>query len=328
MLWWIVLGVAVFLLFLWGSTQASLAKCMADAANPNSPTHHLASECGWQKDSLFKLYLARRSMRNGNTLLGTRELRAALNMAVKDILAHGFVLPSTRSSELHAMAETQSMLATAYVFDKWDEARGIGKVQAPTESRAPDLARSEPAPVNTSPQDDTEESGPTRDEATAGESETVRERLERQSKEQERYNEQIKDLVDSARALLRNSFDAAKASGEQHSDGLAHFIAYAVSLVALKRHYPQLLPENPDLRPKYWTFHKLKLGCVGQEQLQLMDNLARALDEGGMEALLRNLLRILGDNDGRHAQLMSDYLQRSADQAAITYMPRVVGACR
>lgn len=118
-MWWIFAVIVSLVLFWWGHTQYALASCMADAA---SPTHRLASESGWQKEPLFRLYLARRSMRNNNTLLGTKEVRQALDMAVEDFLAHGPVSPSTSPLALKDMAEEQSMLAMAYALDAWEEA--------------------------------------------------------------------------------------------------------------------------------------------------------------------------------------------------------------
>jgi hypothetical protein len=114
-MWWVIIIVVFLVLFWWGHSQYALANCMADAANPASPTHRLASEFGWKKDTLFKLYLARRSMRNKNTVLGTRELKIALDMHAKDLMTHSEVSPLTI-----AKAEEQSLLAMAYALDNWN----------------------------------------------------------------------------------------------------------------------------------------------------------------------------------------------------------------
>ena len=132
MTWWVLLVAILLLLLWWGSTQYSLANCMSDAANPESPTHRLASEFGWQQEALFKLYLARRSMRNGNTALGTREVRAALSVGVEDFMAHGPASPSTPPREHEVAAETQSMLAMSYALDTWKEAKSIACASVPS----------------------------------------------------------------------------------------------------------------------------------------------------------------------------------------------------
>ena len=125
-MWWILAIVVLLVLFWWGSTQYELTKCIADAANPASPTHRLALEFGWQKETLFKLYLARRSMRNNNTQLGITEVRQALDMGIQDFLAHGPASPSTPPLALIDIAGEQSMLAMGYALDAWKDAGNRG----------------------------------------------------------------------------------------------------------------------------------------------------------------------------------------------------------
>ena len=114
-MWWVIIIVAFLVLFWWGHSQYALANCMADAANPASPTHRLASEFGWKKVELFKLYLARRSMRNNNTVLAIREIKIALDTHVKDLVTLSEGSPLTI-----ATAEEQSLLAMAYALDDWN----------------------------------------------------------------------------------------------------------------------------------------------------------------------------------------------------------------
>lgn len=125
-MWWILAVVALLVLFWWWHTQYELKKCMMDAANPASPTHRLTSEFGWQKETLFKLYLARRSIRNNNTLLGMKEVHQALDMSVQDFLAHGTACSSTSPLTLIDMTEEQSRLAMSYALDAWKEDRSRG----------------------------------------------------------------------------------------------------------------------------------------------------------------------------------------------------------
>lgn len=325
-MWWILLGVAVLLLIGWGHTQYALANCMSDAANPASPTHRLASKFGWQKQTLFKLYLARRSMRNNNTTLGMREIRNVMNQGVKDFMEHGPASPFTSPLAIQGMAEEQSMLAMAYAMDAWEEAKSIGdSLKSPPGTAA--ILDVPPLPSADADDDEALDEDQDEDEDDEDPGMSMAE-LDRRAN---RYHQQIDEQVETTHAFLREKFGEVIPS--KHSlRTVAVFAVQLSALMAIKRHYPQLhrstinslttalssrTPNTmPDVKPPPDMFVSY---CTIEETV--MHRQRDLVEEHGIIPAVRKLLEHLGSNRADHFEMLHAHLEAAAEQARKTYLP-------
>ena len=315
MFWLILLVVALLVLFWWGSTQYSLANCMADAANPARPTHRLVSEFGWQKAALFKLYLARRSMRNNNTILGTKEVRLALNMGVEDFMVHGHASPSIPPLELKSMAEEQSMLAMAYALDTWKEAKPSSNALKSRRSNTPSLTKS----------DDGDESG------EHGDDDEELDDLDRRAKT---YHQQIDAQIESTHTFLRDTFGEEGIAGRHSLHTLSVFTVHAATLIAIERNYPELNLvtlngftqslgfRTPDTQPEVES-KKDAFAHYASIEAAFMHDQTDEFELRGVEPLIRDLLKHLGGNRDGQFKLLAEHVDRTADKVARTYLPHL-----
>lgn len=318
-MWWILLVIVLLVLFWWGHTQYALANCMSDAANPASPTHRLASEFGWQKDTLFKLYLARRSMRNNNTTLGMKEIRNVLNLGVKDFMAHGPASPATSPLALQAMAEEQSMLAMAYALDTWDEAKRLGDSLRTRHATAPS--------INVGGGDDHDDNGDESDDADdPGES------LEDLDRRAGRYHKQIDDQIDSTYAFLKDRFGQDDVPGKHSLRTVSVFAVHVATLMAIARHDPRLswmtlngftrslASRTPDTMPKVKPPPDRFVSYCSIEEA-LMHRQTDVFQEQGVQPAVKGLLEHLGSNRAGDFELLYAHLESAAEQARKTYLP-------
>lgn len=316
---------------MWGHTQYALANCMADAANPASPSHRLASEFGWQKPTLFKLYLARRSMRNGNTTLGTREVRDALNMAVHDFMAHGPASPSTSPLLLQTMAETQSLLAMAYALDQWEEAKAIGHTTPePIPAQKPASSTSG-APITVAPDDGDldDDDDDEWDNLTPSQHAAKRRELDNAA---DRYHKQIDDQVETTRAFLMKRFGEDGISGPHSMQAIAVFTVHAATLVARRRYFPKLHRgtlngftrslgfRTPNPLPNVTPPPNMLVSYAGRDESFMHDNY-ELHEERGVGPVIRRLLDLLGKKADEDYDDLSRHVDTTADLVAKSYLP-------
>jgi hypothetical protein len=272
-------------------------------------------------------------MRNNNAQLGARELREALNLGAQDTSEFKLSASSVSPADILAMSEAQLNLAAAYVVDRWEEAaEGSGDHKLVHADRpSPDATSNQMAHRAAHVTSAEQDNGASKHYAYNNGGRHLDAARSAQDMAAKKYHRQIDEQIDEAHSYLLSRFGEQTASSAHSIRTIAVFTVHAASLVAWKRHYPNLhrgtfnglthvLSCNtpnplPDVKP---PSHVL-VSYIGRDAAFMHDNHA-IFETRGVQAVVGRLLSLIGGTSDRDSVDLANYINHTADVVAKTYM--------